>query len=213
MALYADYARVGFPATYYVEMRQWSEAAAIGPPADMQPINKTVAYWVRTIGSAHLHDAEAARKDVQQFDALIEIIRKSKYSYMAEDSKSDRDEMQAWLAFAENRNEDALRLMREVADHQDEVGKAEVAIPAREMLADMLLEMNRPADALAEYEKALKTDPNRFNGLYGAARAAELAQQSAKASFYYAQLLKNCDNGAHSERPELARAKTLIARN
>ena len=213
MAMYVDYARVGFAATYYVEMRQWSEAAALEPPADMEPINKTVAYWARTIGSAHLHNAEAARKDVQQFDALVEIVRKSKYSYMADDAKTDRDEMQAWLAFAENKNEEALRLMRAVADHQDTVGKPEVAIPAREMLADMLLETNRPAEALIEYEKALKTDPNRFNGLYGAARAAELVHQTEKANSYYAQLLKNCDNGAHSERPELTRAKTLLARN
>jgi len=132
---------------------------------------------------------------------------------MVEESKPVRDEVQAWLAFAENKNEDALRRMREVADHQDAVGKGEVEIPAREMLADMLLEMNRPGDALVEYEIALKTDPNRFNGLYGAARSAELVHQTEKANSYYAQLLKNCDNGTHSERPELARAKNLLARN
>ncbi len=212
MAFYVDYARVGFPALYDLEMRHWSEAAALEPPTDMAPINKTVAYLARTIGAAHLHDAEAARKSAQQFDALLELVRKSKYSYMVEESKPVRDEVQAWLAYSENKNEEAVRLMREVADHQDAVGKGEVDIPAREMLADMLLEMNRPGDALAEYEKALKTDPNRFNGLYGAARAAELAHQAEKANSYYAQLLKNCDN-AHSERPELARAKTLVARN
>jgi len=55
----------------------------------------------------------------------------------------------------------------------------------------------------------LKTDPNRFNGLYGAAQAAESAHDSEKAKLYYAQLLKNCENG---ERPELARAKTLLAK-
>jgi tetratricopeptide (TPR) repeat protein len=213
MAFYVDYARVGFVATYYLEMRQWSAAAALEPPTDMAPINKAVAYWARTIGAAHLHDAEAARKDAQQFDALLELVRKSKYSYMVEESKPVHDEVQAWLAYSENKNEEALRLIREVADHQDAVGKGEVEIPAREMLADMLLEINRPGDALAEYEKALKADPNRFNGLYGAAHAAELAHQGEKANSYYAQLLKNCDNGAHSERPELARAKNLVARN
>ena len=213
MSLYVDYARVGFAATYDLEMRHWAEAAAIEPPADMEPFNKAVAYWARTIGAAHLHDADAARKNAKQFDELMEVVRKSKYSYMAEETKSDRDELESWLAFAENRSDEALRRMREVADHQDNVGKAEVAIPAREMLGDMLLEVNRPGDALAEYEKALKTDPNRFNGLYGAARAAELMHQSEKANAYYAQLLKNCDNGAHSERPELARARTLLAKN
>jgi tetratricopeptide (TPR) repeat protein len=66
----------------------------------------------------------------------------------------------------------------------------------------MLLEMGRPEQALAEYEKSMKTDPNRFNGLAGAGRAAELSHPSEKAKAYYAQLLKNCDNGAHSDRPE-----------
>ena len=123
--------------------------------------------------------------------------------------KTSGDEAHAWLSFAEGKNEDALNLMRTVADKQDQLGKAEVAIPAREMLADMLLEMNRPEQALAEYEQALKTDPNRFNGLYGAARAAEMAKQSEKARTYYAQLLKNC--GTSSERPELSHARTEIA--
>jgi tetratricopeptide (TPR) repeat protein len=81
------------------------------------------------------------------------------------------------------------------------------------MLADMLLELDRPKQALAEYEKALKTDPNRFNGLYGAARAAELAHETQKANSYYAQLLKNCDNGRNSDRPELNRAKMVLAKN
>ena len=84
---------------------------------------------------------------------------KDKYGYEVDDLKTARDEVHAWLAFAEDKSEEALRLMREVADRQDAVGKREVEIPAREMLGDMLLEMNRPGDALAEYEKALEPDP------------------------------------------------------
>jgi cytochrome c-type biogenesis protein CcmH/NrfG len=71
--------------------------------------------------------------------------------------------------------------MREVADLQDKMGKREVDIPAREMLADMLLTLNRPKEALAEYESALKIDPNRFNGIAG---AAEMAHQSEKTNTY-----------------------------
>ncbi len=104
-------------------------------------------------------------------------MRKSKYAYMLEGPNLERDEVQAWLAFAEKKNDDAVKQMRAVADTQDKVGKAEVAIPAREMLADMLLETNQPEAALLEYEKAMKTDPNRFNELAGAARAAELTHQ------------------------------------
>ena len=103
-----------------------------------------------------------------------------------------------------------MRLIRSVADTQDKLGKGETALPVREMLADMLLEMQQPQEALVEYETSLRTDPNRFNGLYGAAQASEKTQQKEKAARYYAQLLKNCA-GVQSDRPELAEAKTLLA--
>jgi Flp pilus assembly protein TadD len=80
-------------------------------------------------------------------------------------------------------------------------------VPAREMLADMLLEMSRPEEALAEYEADLKVNPNRFNSLYGAARAAEMAGKNEKSNTYYAQLV----NGSNSDRPELSRARALLA--
>ncbi len=138
---------------------------------------------------------------------------KTKYAYMLDGPNVGRGEVRAWLAFAEKKNDEALQQMRQVADTQDKVGKAEVDIPAREMLADMLLELNQPEQALAEYEKSMKIDPNRFNGLAGAARAAEQAHQPVKANSYYAQLLKNCDDGKHSDRPELRSAKMVLAKN
>jgi tetratricopeptide (TPR) repeat protein len=158
-------------------------------------------------------DLVATRSNAQKFDESQEATRKSKYAYVLDGPNSARGEVHAWLAFAEKNNDEALQLMRQVADTQDKVGKAEVDIPAREMLADMLLELNQPDKALAEYEKSMEIDPNRFNGLAGAAKAAELAHQPAKANAYYAQLLKNCDDGKHSDRPELSRAKMVVAKN
>ena len=102
-------------------------------------------------------------------------------------------------------------MLRGIADKQDVEGKGEVGLPAREMIADMLLEMGRPGDALLEYEKSMRVDPNRFNGLYGAARAAELSNERQKAAAYFAQLLANCSGEAHSDRPELAEAKSFLA--
>ena len=118
--------------------------------------------------------------------------------------------MQAWAAYAQGKKDDAVRMLRSVADRQDKVGKFEVEIPSREMLADMLLDMNRAKEALAEYQVSLKTDPNRFNGLYGAAQAAGMSNQKEKAADYYAQLLKNCQ-GVNSDRAELVKARTLLA--
>ena len=113
--------------------------------------------------------------------------------------------------YADGKKDDAVKALRTAADQEDADAPEVAMMPAREMLADMLLDMNRPTDALVEYQASLKESPNRFDGLYGAARAAELTGKSEQAATYYGQLLKMCDNGAHSDRPELARAKTLLA--
>jgi tetratricopeptide (TPR) repeat protein len=213
MLEYYGFAAAHFPALYDLEMRHWSDAAALQPAAGAPPHLQMITYWAGTIASAHMGDVEATRDNAKKFNEAVEATRKSKYAYMLEGPNSASGEVQAWLAFAEKNNDEALRQMRQVADTQDKVGKAEVDIPAREMLADMLLELNQPQLALVEYEKAMKTDPNRFNELAGAAEAAKAANQPEKANAYYAQLLKNCDDGKHSDRPELRSAKVVLAKN
>jgi tetratricopeptide (TPR) repeat protein len=124
--------------------------------------------------------------------------------------EDDRKEAQAWLLFAEDKDSDAVEAIRPIADKEDSLGEEPEAIPAREMLADMLLDMKRPQQALVEYQTDLKLNPNRFNALYGAAHAAELAGKQDQASQYYALLLKICD-GSNSTRQELSRARELVA--
>jgi tetratricopeptide (TPR) repeat protein len=213
MLEYIGYAGAHFPAMYNLEMRHWEDAAKLEPAAEASSHLQMITYWARTIASAHMGDVEATRRNAQKFDEAEEATRNSKYAYVLDGPRSSSHEVHAWLAFAERKNDEALTEMREVADTQDRVGKQEVDIPAREMLADMLLELKQPENALAEYEKSMKIDPNRFNGLAGAAQAAEMAHQAAKASSYYGRLLKNCDDGKHSDRPELRNAKTEVAKN
>ena len=197
-------------ARYAVERRQWKEALALEPVSGAAPGIQAVPYWARAVAAGHLRDAAAAQDALKHYEEKLEAFKKSPKGYLAAGLKDEHDEVKAWAAFAQGKIDDAVRLMRAAADDQDAVGKGESELPAREMLADMLLEMNRPQDALKEYEVSLKTDPNRFNGLYGAAQAAEAIQQKDTAAAYYAQLLKNCE-GSHSDRRELERAKTLLA--
>jgi tetratricopeptide (TPR) repeat protein len=213
MLEYLGYAGAHFPALYDLEMHHWQDAATLQPAANTPAYLQMITYWARTIGAAHMGDVEATRRNAQKFDEAEEATRNSKYAYALEGPRSSSGEVHAWLAFAEKKNDDALQKMREVADTQDLRGKQEVDIPAREMLADMLLALNQPENALSEYEKSMKIDPNRFNGLAGAAHAAGMAHQTAKANSYYSQLLKNCDGGKHSDRPELRNAKTEVAKN
>ncbi|MBV9339892.1 MAG: hypothetical protein JO159_03250 [Acidobacteria bacterium] len=215
MLEYLGYAGAHFPALYNLEMHHWADAATLEPATNTPPYLQMITYWARTIGSAHIGDANAARRNARMFDEAEEATRKSKYAYTLEGKRSSyaHDEVHAWLAFVENKPDEAVQQMREVADSQDKGGKAEVDIPAREMVAEMLLESKHPESALTEYEKSMKIDPNRFNGLVGAAQAAALGHQAAKANTYYTQLLKNCDGGKHSERPELRNARTDMANN
>jgi tetratricopeptide (TPR) repeat protein len=208
---YLDRQRAQFPARYALELRHWEEALALEPSATAEPRARAVTYWARAIAAGHLRDAQAAGDAAARYELMLEATRRSDRPYPAKSMETDRDEARAWSAFAEGKNEDALNLLRPLADKQDALGKGEVELPAREMLADMLLEMGRPPEALAEFEKSLRTDPHRFNGLYGAARAAELALQLEKAASLYEQLLKNCESAARTPRPEILHARSLLA--
>src|SRR6516225_7275611 len=197
------------PTKYALERRQWKEALALEPIAGAPSDVQLITYWGRAIGAGRLHDAAAAQDALKHYDELLEATRKGPRSYLADRLKDEREVVQAWAAYAAGNSGDAVDRLRAVADHQDKVGKAETELPVREMLADMLLDLQRPQEALTEYEISLRTDPNRFNGLCGAAQAATQLRQKEKAGAYYTQLLKNCE-GIRSDRPELAQAKTLL---
>ena len=207
---YFEAHRASFPAVYLIERRQWEEALKLQPEKDAVPSAQSIAFWARAVAAGHLHDAAAANDALKHFDELVEATRKGAKPYTAEYLKNNREEVQAWADYASGKPEEAVKRMRSVADTQDQVGKGETELPAREMLGDMLLEAGKAQEALEQYEIALKTDPNRFNGLYGAAQAAGQVQQKDKAAAYYAQLLKNC-RGSQSDRPELQQAKMLVA--
>jgi tetratricopeptide (TPR) repeat protein len=210
---YADYfagAKSVFPAVFAIERRQWKEALNLQPLADAPPYAQLPTYWARAVAAGHLHDSAAAQDALKHYDDLLEATRTGPKPYIADSLKTEHSVVQAWSYYAAGNSEDALRLLRSVAGTEDKTGKGETELPAREMLADMLMDLQRPQEALAEYEVSLRTDPNRFNGLYGAAQAAAQSQQKEKASAYYAQLLRNCE-GTRSDRSELAEAKTIVA--
>jgi tetratricopeptide (TPR) repeat protein len=194
-----------------LELHRWKEAAALSVPATRKDWQNTVT-WARAIGAARSGDAAAAESDVKELAQLVadreKRSKKSGYNVPTEKA-TDLREAEAWLAFAKGKPDEALAELRAAADHQDKEGGESVNIPAREMLADMLLELKRPAEASAEYKTVLKNSPNRFDGLLGAARAAQAAGDAGGAQSFYAKLAEICGPGA--DRPELAEAKTYLA--
>ena len=208
---YAETAQAGFAATYAIERRQWKDALALQPnPAASLPYTQAGIYWAHAIAAGHLHDAASGAAALNSYDQMLEATSKGPKPFLADYLKQEQKVVQAWSLYASGKTDEATKLLADQAEKQDKFGKGETSIPSRELLADMLLDSGKPREALAQYEIALKTDPNRFNGLFGAAQAASRVQQKEKAAAYIAQLLKNCD-GVHSERPELKEARTLLA--
>ena len=205
------YALSKFPATYALELHHWSEAAALQVVPKAFVGDTSITYWARAIGAAHLGNLKQAKRDAAQIEVVHKKLLADKKKEFANTVEQDRQEVLAWIAHAQRKDEQAIKILRGLAEKEESTGEEPEDIPAREMLADMLLEANHPDQALAEYEADLKFNPNRFNGLYGAARAAEASGKTAKANDYYAQLVKVCE-GSQSDRPELAKARELLAK-
>jgi len=201
---------VHFTATYPIEMRHWADAAALTPTAVAGTAEDSVVYWARAIGAGHLGNADEARKDAEQIEEIHKKLVAEKRKDFAETVEDDHQQALAWMHVAEGKYDEALALLRPLADKNDSLGEEPAGIPTREMVAEVLMMAKRPEQALAEYETDLKLNPNRFNGLYGAAQAAEAAGKQEKATQYYAELVKVCA-GSSSDRPELSRAKGLVA--
>ena len=75
-----------------------------------------------------------------------------------------------------------------------------------------MLELKQPAAALQEFEVSFRSTPNRFNGVYGAAQAARLSGNMKSARMYYIKLLE-LTRDADTPRPEIAEAKTFLAKH
>lgn len=217
------YAFAAIPARYALERRRWDEAAKLALPANtmnMFPWQRfgwaeAHIHFARAIGFARSGDASSARQEVEKLAGLRDalIIAKGEYDW-AKQVEIERQIAAAWLAFAEGQREESLKLMRAAADLDDATDKHPVTpgaiLPAREQLGELLLELKQPSAALTEFETSLRTAPERFNGLYGAARAATLASDQKKARNYYSKLL-TLTRQADTQRPEIAEAKAFLA--
>jgi tetratricopeptide (TPR) repeat protein len=200
-----------FAARNALELHRWREAAALAIP-NVKLSWQGSTYFVRAIGAARSGDPNRAREDLEKLDEVTSAERReSKQAGYGTDSGRSIDELEAeaWIEFAEGKTDAALKALRTARDRQEAEGVDSLAMPAREMLGDMLLELKRPADALVEYRAALTESPNRFDGLWGAAQAADSAGDLHAAKEYYAQLVNVCPPAA--DRPELKEARGYLA--
>ena len=195
-----------------LDLHRWKEAAGLSIPGIGKEYQDT-EQWARAIGSARSGDVAAAESEVKALTKSVEQrearARKNGES-VSKEKATDLREAEAWLAYAQGKSESALEELRAAAARQEENGGESVIIPAREMFADMLMELKRPSEALAEYKIVLQNAPNRFDALLGAGRAAQASGDATGAQLYYAKLTQVCAPGA--DRPELAEVKTVLAK-
>jgi hypothetical protein len=217
------YAFTAIPARYALERRRWDEAAELtmrqGPlgtfPWQRFRWAEAHIHFARAVGAARAGDTASARHEVEKLAAIRQALTEIKGDFdWAKQVEIERQVASAWLAYAEGKHGESLRLMTAAAELDDATEKHPVTpgsvLPAREQLGELLLELKRPLAALQAFEASLRRAPNRFNGLYGAARAAKLAADQKKAKTYYGKLVTLCRQ-ADSIRPEIEEAKAFLA--
>ncbi len=204
--------RADLAARTALDLHRWKEAANLTVPAIGQE-QQDSTHWARAIGAARsgeLVEAQASLRELAKSVEEREARARKRGDQVSTEKATDLREAEAWLTFAQGKTDAALEEMRAAVARQEKNGGESVIIPAREMLADMLAELKRPVDALAEYETVLKNAPNRFDALLGAGRE-QLALGNAKTAYsFYEKLMNVCPTGA--DRPELTEAKTILVR-
>ena len=216
------YALTAIPVRVVLENKNWKEVANLElPKTDFTWENfsweKAILHFGRSLGYSHIGNIESAEQELQILKGLHQNLLDSKdnftKTYKANQVQIQIYEAQAWIHLAQGNKSDALSLMKLAAKMESETSKHPVTpgevLPADELLGDMLLALNKPAEALAAYEVNLIGHPNRFNGIYGAAIAAKQAGDQEKATLYFEQLIELTKN-SNSDRSELAEAHTYL---
>jgi tetratricopeptide (TPR) repeat protein len=172
------YAATVMPVRLAMERRNWEAAIALQAMPDSVPHVAAVVYWARAVANARSGRPQAADEDIVRLEACQQKLQAAGNAYWATQVQVLSEEAKAWRSAANSRGDEALLQLRQAADEEDSVEKLPVTpgpiIPAREQLAELLLTLHRPQEALQEYRAALLAAPGRRGALTGAAQAADL---------------------------------------
>jgi tetratricopeptide (TPR) repeat protein len=214
------YGAASAPARYYVEQGLWTNALKLNTelpknyPWDKYPYVQSIIYFAQGLAAINLGKPELAQTNIDALKKVYDQLKNKKQNYWATLVNAKIHTLAAWLEFKDGDKAKALKAMRVAAKLEDSVDKHPVTpgevLPAREMLGDMLLQMNRPQQALQAYRVALKISPNRLHSLYGAGFAAEQLKQKKLALKYYGKLVRQTEK-ASTQTPEIKHAKAYLA--
>jgi tetratricopeptide (TPR) repeat protein len=212
------YAFAAIPSRYLLENGMWKEAAGLEPtPIHFSwknyPWQKAIVHFTRLMGSVHIGNLASAKEELKELNRIHDTLVRQKDGYKANQVAIQIKAGEAWMSLKEGKPGQAQELMQVAADMEDKTEKHPVTpgevIPAREMLGDMLLQINKPGEALQAYESDLQKHPKRFNAVYGAALAAEKTGNVQRAKMYFQQLVEIAGH-SQSTRPELKVANRFL---
>jgi tetratricopeptide (TPR) repeat protein len=209
------FALAAIPARYALERRDWKQAEQLTVRETPFPHTEAMTWFARGLGAARLGQATAANESAAALRQIREHLVKAGENYWGLQVEIQELGVRAWAALVEGKKEEALRQMKSAAELEDGTEKSAVTpgplAPARELLGEMLLELNEPAQALEQFEATLSKEPGRFRALYGAARAAQLSGNREASQRYFRELLKVCVHADKAGRSEVTEAGSQTA--
>jgi hypothetical protein len=207
------YAAAAIPARYALERGAWADAASLSVRQTAFPYTDAITHFARAVGAARSGNPNGAAGDIERLAALRDTLKSMKDEYWTEQVDIQRQIAIAWVTFAQGDKTRSVEQLRAAATAEDATDKSAISpgplAPARELLGYMLLEADRPKEALAEFEATIKKEPNRFRGLYGGARAAEASGNRTRARALYKELLQVA-GGSTAQRAELQHARSFL---
>lgn len=205
------------PTRMALENKDWTAAAQLTIQPDSFPWIRfpwqaAIVHFGKLLGYTHTGNPAAAKKELDKLDSLHEVLLSQKDTYKARQVEIQMIAGQAWIAHAKSDQTQAEQLMLKAANLEDSTTKHPVTpgevLPARELYADLLLDLHQYKAAFTEYQAVLQRSPNRFNSIYGAAHTAELQGDLINTGMYYQQLLGMA--APNTTRPELKSAKAYM---
>ena len=215
------YALIAIPARLAVENKNWELATKLELPNTNLDWGKAtwpkaILHFSRALGFTNTGNSLAAQKELKILISLRDRLNEAENIYESGQVTIQIEAIKGWIEYSKGNADKAIEYMKLASNLESETSKAAVTpgeiIPADELLADLYLALNRPEDALKAYKLNLKGHPSRFNGIYGAAKAAQQLNDTKLTAYYFEKLIKLSEN-INSSRPEISEAKEFIANN
>ena len=208
------FALAAIPARFALERGDWQRAQQLEVRETAFPYTDAITWFARGLGAARAGQTAAADEAAAALQRIEVRLEKADEAYWARQVEIQGLAVSAWTALARGNRQDALQRMKSAAKLEDGTEKSAVTpgplAPARELLAEMLLEVNEPIQALQQFEATLEKEPRRFRSLYGAALAAQLGGRRNASRQHFRNLLEVCSRSDKPSRPEIEEARQAL---